>query len=520
MAFSRNGSEYDVSFVEFEDDSIDLTSQALTLYSHSIGQQTSFIRKNCTSHMKHDTAAHEDIKAEGTEICNHVSGFSATQFVSDTKALEEQSRKLYCYSSSGEESMVVTLKILEVQADNHAHVKMLIYSPVSFIQKRGCMNTSWYSTIIAKLREKQNTGDFDGHEKLVRKQMVRLKTEADRDLEMSLQIERAMVLYFQDNIKGAKKILKNVVKQERQLKNPGILVGRALNLLTAVYKRQKKFGNAMECVGRARVCLEDQDSDYDKAELHYSYGALISAMPAAKNPEAVRTMKEEAYKSYQMADRYEFRKYHHVKMAALLLESRSKEERILNFPCKEDLIKAKERLDFLEPILADNKSLGSKITFLLLRSDQYLYEDNVSMAMEKAQQARVLIRQNGFKLESASAERCIDRLSTIIRQRQEIGEWQETGSGSFSDTTGYFTESEVDVPMATKKAQEASALVHQDEFELESAPPKSRIDLREREFGSSSDTSGYFTESESAYSDQFGKETLAGLTDRNYYANH
>ena len=76
-----------------------------------------------------------------------------------------------------------------------------------------------------------------------------------------------------------------MVKQEKQLKNPGILVGRALNLLTAVYKRQKKFGKAMECVERARACLEDQDSANDKAELHHSYGALITAIPAAKELE-------------------------------------------------------------------------------------------------------------------------------------------------------------------------------------------------------------------------------------------
>ena len=515
MAFSRNGSEYDVSFIEFEDDSIDLTRQALILSSHTNGQQTQqsteetcnaeIMSKNRTSTMKHATAAHVDIKAEGTEICSDVSGFPMAQFVSDTKALEEQSCKL-CYSSSSEESMAVALKILEVEVDSHAHVKMLIYSPVLVIQKRGCMNTSWYSTIIATLREKQHTGDFDGHEQLFKKQMERLKTKADSDMVMILQIERAKVQYFRNNLNVAKKILKNVVKREKQLKNPGILVGRALNLLTAVYRRQQKFGNAMECVKRARVCLEDQDSDYDKAELHHSYGALISAMPAAKNPETVRTMKEEAYKSYQMADRYEFRKYHHVKMAALLLESGSGGERIINFPCKEDLMQAKKHLDFLEPKLADNKSLGSKIRFLLLRSDQYRYEDNVPLAMEKAQQASDLIHQHGFELESASAKRCIDRLSTIIRERQEIGEWQETGSSSFPDTSGYFTESEDNVPMATEKAQGVSALVYQHGFELETAPPKRRIDIRETEFGSSSDTSGYFTESEIVYSDQFGKE--------------
>ena len=73
-----------------------------------------------------------------------------------------------------------------------------------------------------------------------------------------------MALYFQNNIKVAKKILKIVVKREKQLKIPGILVGRALNLLTAVYKCQKKFGKASVCVERARVCLEGQDSAHDK----------------------------------------------------------------------------------------------------------------------------------------------------------------------------------------------------------------------------------------------------------------
>ena len=37
-----------------------------------------------------------------------------------------------------------------------------------------------------------------------------------------------------------------------------------------MYKRQGKFGNAMECVERARACLEGQDSVHDKAELHQS----------------------------------------------------------------------------------------------------------------------------------------------------------------------------------------------------------------------------------------------------------
>ena len=301
------------------------------------------------------------------------------------------------------------------------------------------MDTSQYILIITQLKELQDTGDFAGHEQMVEKHMAKLKTEADSDMEMSLLIERAKALYYQNSIKDAKKILKIVVKQEKQLENPGILVGRALNLLTAIYKRQKKFGNAMECVERSRTCLEGQDCADDKAELHHSYGALITAIPAAKEPETVQATKEEAYKSYQMAGYYtendEFQEYVHVKMAALLLGSRSSGERLVD---KDDVMNAKNHLDFVEFKVAQNMALGTRIKLLLLRSDQYLYEDKVAMAMEKAEEAHTLVHRHGFKLEVAPAQSRIDNLSAMIRQEKE--ECREMGFGVNADD--YLAESE------------------------------------------------------------------------------
>ena len=440
MAFSRNDSTNDdARCVEFNSVPKDLTRQALNLYSHANGQQpqqhkgdicnAEVISKNCTSHMKHEITANVEIKVQETEICINVSGCSVAQFGSDTKTLKVQSCKLCsknCYSSSDEEREAsIALKISELQPDSHAPVNMLIYSPMPVIPKRGCMETSQYFFIITELKKLQDTGDFDGHEQKVEKQMAKLKTEADSDMEVSLEIERAMALYFQNNIKGAKKILKIVVKQEKQLRNPGILVGRALNLLTAVYKRQGKFGNAMECVERARACLEGQDSADDKAELHHSYGALITALPAAKKPETAQVTKEEAYKFYQMAGHYsendEFQEYVHVKMAALLLGSPSRGERIVH---RDDVMNAKKHLDFVESKVADNMALGTRIKLHLLRSDQYLYEDKVAMAMEKAREANALIHRHGFKLEFAPAKSRIEHLSTMLKQENEG--WQET----------------------------------------------------------------------------------------------
>ena len=218
MAFSRNDSKNDdACFAEFKNAPKDLTGQTLILHSHANGQETrqnteeishaEIISRNCTSHMKHERTGNVEIKVQGTEICINVSGCAVAQLGSDTKALEVKSCKLCsknCYSSSDEECEAsVALKISEVQADSHAHVNMLIYSPMPVIPKRGCVNTSQYFLIITKLKELQDTGDFDGHEKMVEKQMAKLKTDTDSDMEMSLQIERAMALYFQNNIKDA-----------------------------------------------------------------------------------------------------------------------------------------------------------------------------------------------------------------------------------------------------------------------------------------------------------------------------
>ena len=433
MANSRNASKNDACFTEFKDVSKDLTAQALTL-----DNTENIISRSCKSHMKHEPTANVNIKVQGTELYIDVSGCSVAQFGSDTQALEVQSCILCsknCYSSTDEESEAsVALKIAEVQADSYAHVNMLIYSQMPIIPKRGYMNTYQYILIITQLKELQDTGDFAGHEQMVEKQMAKLKTEADSDMEMSLLIERAKALYYQNSIKDAKKILKIVVKQEKQLKNPGILVGRALNLLTAIYKRQKKFGNAMECVERSRTCLEGQDSADDKAELHHSYGALITAMPAAKEPETVRATKEEAYKSYQMALRYKSSGYVGVKMAALILESPCIGERYVDFPCKDDVMEAKNHLDSVESWLADKESLGTQIKFLQLRSDQYRCEHEFAMAMEKAREALTLAHEHEFKLEVASAKSRIDVMSAMM-------EWQERGFGLSADD--YLAESEV-----------------------------------------------------------------------------
>ena len=433
MAFSRNDSKNDDGFfVEFKDDFEDLTRQTLTLSSHTNDQQS---RENTD-----ETCNVKIIKVKGNKIDIVVSECSVAQFGSDTKAVQVQSCKLCsknCYTSSDEESeAAVPFKISEVQEDSQAHVSTLIYSPMPVIPKRGCMTTSQYSSTMAKLNEQRSTGDFDGHEQLFKTRMAKLKSAPDFDMEMTLQIEKGMALYFQNNIKDAKKILKIVVKQEKQLKNPGILVGRALNLLTAVYKRQKKFGNAMECVERARACLEGQDSADDKAELHHSYGALITALPAAKEPETVQATKEEAYNSYQRAADYNGIKYVRVKMAALLLESRSRGEMTVHLPRKarEDLMKAKKHLDFVESKLADNESLGTRIKCFVLQSDVYRYQHNVPMAMKKAQKAMALIEEHGFDLERAGAQSRIDHLSTMKRQESE--EWGETEFSSSSSTSG------------------------------------------------------------------------------------
>ena len=367
--------------------------------------------------------------------------------VSGFPIIQNGSNNTLCHmqTSSDEEKDSVT-KTLDIEEDSRGTQVDLIlgqlssvHSPMPVIPKRGFMNTSGYILLITKLNDLQDRGKFVAHEQIIREQLARRSPE-DVDMKTILEIERAKAFYFQNNLKGTKRILKFVLKLEPQLKNPGILMGRALNLLTAVYKRQRKFGNAMRCVQEAQKALELQDSHDDKGELYYSYGALLESLPAVNITRDTRKIK--AYKSYKLACQYTVinREYINTKMAALLLKPCSEVANNNTHICKEDVMLAKEHLDLTESRTANgNMALGTRIKHLLLRSDQYCFEQNNAMAIEKAEEARVLIQRHGFQLELDSAEKRISRLSDI--QKLEKGEWLSSELCSSSENQ---TESEGD----------------------------------------------------------------------------
>ena len=336
--------------------------------------------------------------------------------------------KNYCYDTATEHDKenYYGAQVDTASVKHRKRCSLAIDSPMPVVQKRGCLNSTKYVLLRAELKGLQDRGEFEKHEELIQLQLLKMSAE-DVDKEASLRIERAMALYFQNNVKDAKKILKMILKQEQYLKNPGILTGRALTLLTAIYKHQGKYGNAMECVQKADTALEYQDCRDDKAELYHSYGALLNSLPTTNLAQDTKATKEEAYKSYDMACQYTsnegFKEYVHVKMAAMLLVSCSKAVDSNNSLYKEDVERAKLHLDFTEfGAAADNMALGTKIKHLLFRSDQHFFEENVAMAFEKAHEAMVLIQRNGFELERISAEKRLNHLSEILKQQNE--EWR------------------------------------------------------------------------------------------------
>ena len=361
------------------------------------------------------------------------SGFPIIQNGSNNTLCHVQS----CLTSSDEENDSVT-KTLDIEEDSRGtQVDMIlgqlssIHSPMPVIPKRGFMDTFGHTQLVTKLYDLRGEGRFEVHEQMIREQLAK-KSRKDVDMKAILEIERAKAFYFQNNLKGTKTILKSVLKRELQMKNPGILTGRALNLLTAVYKRQRKFGNAMRCVEKAQKALELQDSHDDKGELYYSYGALLESLPAVNITRDTRKIK--AYKSYELACKFTVinREYINTKMAALLLKPCSEVANNNTHICKEDVMKAKEHLDSTESRTADgNMGLGTRIKYLLLRSDQHYFEKNIAMAFEKAEEAMGLILAHRFELELDSAEKRIRRLSDM--QGLEKGEWLSSESCSSSE---------------------------------------------------------------------------------------
>ena len=402
-------------------------------------------------HRKHAAKAtdqDQEMRRSQSVLSIKASGFPIIQNGSNNTLCHVQTckcRNKSCLTSSDEENDSV-IKPLDIEEDSQGiQVDLIlvqlssVHSPMPVIPKRGWMSTFPYILLISKLHDLQGNGMFEAHERIIQEELARRSPE-DVDMKAILEIERAKAFYFQNNLKGTKTILKSVLKRELQMKNPGILTGRALNLLTAVYKRQRKFGNAMRCVEKAQKALDLQDSHDDKGELCYTRGALLDSLPA---PNSARdTRKTEAYKSYQRACQYSVNNngYINTKMADLLLKHCFKVANNDTDICKEDVMKAKRHLDLTESRTADgNMGLGTRIKHLLLRSDQHYFEQNIAMALEKAEEAMGLILAHGFELELDSAEKRIRRLSDM--QGLEKGEWLSSESCSSSEDQ---TDSEAD----------------------------------------------------------------------------
>lgn len=369
--------------------------------------------------------------AEDT-YCITVSGAKLAEIVSEGKVSKGQnSVNVYSSSDEEEESASKNQEIGTIR--NRRYQIKIIYSlplEIPVVKKQGCLNSSWYIFLIAELKDLQDKGDFEGHEQRIQKELAK-RSAKNTDLRASLQIERAVVLYMQgnDNLKEAKKIAKDVLNLEKQMTNPEVLTARALNLLTSIYKSQRKFGKARKCVQQATTALKYHDSSVDRAELYQSYGGYICALPVAKC--CPITQKETAYNSYIRAhdcatDPVD-REYIIVKMAKLLLGSD-------DLVSENDVVQAKKHLNSIEhgPD-ADNMAVGTKINLVLLRSDQFRLEGNVAMAMEKALEARALIEKyDGFERQLASAQKRIDRLSEIFCPECGSSEGA-VGDGSSSD---------------------------------------------------------------------------------------
>ena len=455
MAVPGNQDFRHVRFPEVEDVSNGIAEQTLEpLCSYVNNDETQLISRERILSGNYEVYRHKNVAPANMDVkwITEPGGKTLNFEVSDVRmVLIGSNNELLecrcenCYSSSDEENDSVT-KIQEVEADSHGTQADLTFkfkgkpgstmidSPAMLsmpvIAKRGCLNSSRYVLLIAELKELQDRGDFEGHERKIQKQLA-IRSPEDADMQASLQIERAVALYMQNNVQGAKKIAKFVLTLKQQLKNPEILTGRALNLLTSIYKNEKKFGKAMECVKRSTTALEYQDSPVDKAELYQSYGGLIGSVLTVRRPDPTRSRltREEAYNSYKIA--FDFatdpadREYINVKMAALLL-GESHFQKVKS--CKEDIVKAKRHLDFIEfGAAADNMAVGTKIKLLLYRSDQYLYEGNVAMAMEKAQEARMELTKiyDGFERQRVSAKKQIHLLSEILSQEYGISQNSE-----------------------------------------------------------------------------------------------
>lgn len=317
------------------------------------------------------------------------------------------------------------------------------------IKKQGYLNGSQCERIMEQLEILQDNGKFGEHEGLVTSYLRRCGKEKNSDWELALRMEQGVAFSYHKEFKNSKQMFTSVIKSDKELRNPNILIARAYFLLVADYRSKKvvKLSPLFEFLRRSEFLLQNHESPEDWAELYYNYGSVwlvyMSMIPDnERNAQARNTARRNARYYYEQAIsfckkdprlRVQIKKqtYIHLKLAALLLDCSSTAARTRQKVISPvDIKEAKEHLDFVQHKLGVCLPLGTRVQLLKTRSDQFYRQEIYQLAKETAEEALQIALSNEFYTEIDTLRERIDFLDKLCEERIRVIAVKEISSSS------------------------------------------------------------------------------------------
>ena len=259
-----------------------------------------------------------------------------------------------------------------------------------------------------------------------------LRFFSDIDVKVAFLLEKAIVFLVQQDLKQAETTALQALEMASKADNRHLLAGRAYYYLANIYRRERKLGKAIHCIGLSKerlyhmgVCLDQSFMAYEEGNVmldFISYGAILKqklvllAKKCFERSLALRRQLDDSH-SQALPPTHSFP---FIKMAMLLLDcgTTSGRERTT---CSCHIAEAKKFLDALKSHGLDGMTKRRRLQFLLASSDLQYRLSNYHTAVHLAHEAMARALEWGFHLEVLPARERLNHVCHLLaRERNQV----------------------------------------------------------------------------------------------------
>ncbi|XP_078664051.1 uncharacterized protein LOC144907119 [Branchiostoma floridae x Branchiostoma belcheri] len=300
-------------------------------------------------------------------------------------------------------------------------------------KRTGSLKTKTYGQVLSRLEMLGEEGkcDFTCTGKWAEfdyfsAQLVKTYERKDVDLYLVVVLEQAFAEYYKRNLGAAVTIAKGALRtlKKRPADNSTMLAGRTYYLLSAIYQVARKYGVAERCMEHAQQALSDFEIGEDTGNACYNKGSLYTDMIANDSCPSDR-MFDEVRESLELAICHwrkdpsgcvAHQRRAHTKLASALLVCDSQQGRARTVNPR-NVEAARRSIETVRKELWQGMPKRGRCRFLLTESDLYYREKGFTLSQEKAEEAKNLANECGFKLEADMAKQ---RLANLVSCQRAI----------------------------------------------------------------------------------------------------